>query len=87
MLRPIVGGVGTIWGPLVGAILLTPLSELTRDLVRDPPPFLWFIEGRSGVDVMLFGAIIIAVMLFMPDGLVGAGRQIRERVRLPRAAA
>ena len=87
LLRPIVGGVGTIWGPLVGAILLTPLSELTRDLVRDPPPFLWFIEGRSGVDVMLFGAIIIAVMLFMPDGLVGAGRQIRERVRLPRAAA
>ena len=28
LLRPIVGGVGTIWGPLVGALLLTPLSEI-----------------------------------------------------------
>ncbi|UCC51954.1 MAG: branched-chain amino acid ABC transporter permease, partial [Anaerolineaceae bacterium] len=58
LLRPIVGGVGTIWGPLVGAILLTPLSELTREIVRDPPAVLSFIEGRSGVDVMLFGAIL-----------------------------
>ena len=87
LLRPIVGGVGTIWGPLVGAILLTPLSELTRDIVRDPPPFLSFIEGRAGIDVMLFGAILIVVILFMPNGLIGAGRRLRERVQMRRAAA
>jgi branched-chain amino acid transport system permease protein len=87
LLRPIVGGVGTIWGPLVGAILLTPLSELTRDIVRDPPAFLSFIEGRAGVDVMLFGAILIVVILFMPNGLIGAGRRLRERARMRRAAA
>ncbi len=40
LLRPIVGGVGTIWGPLLGAILLTPLAEFTRAIVRTPPPFL-----------------------------------------------
>jgi branched-chain amino acid transport system permease protein len=87
LLRPIVGGIGTIWGPLVGAILLTPLSELTREIVRDPPAVLSFIEGRSGVDVMLFGAILIAVILFMPNGLVGAGQQLRDRMRMRRAAA
>jgi branched-chain amino acid transport system permease protein len=87
LLRPIVGGVGTIWGPLVGAILLTPLSELTREIVRDPPSFLSFIEGRAGVDVMLFGAILIAVILFMPNGLVGAGQQLLDRVHTRRAAA
>jgi branched-chain amino acid transport system permease protein len=87
LLRPIVGGVGTIWGPLVGAIFLTPLSELTRGIVRDPPPFLSFIEGRSGVDVMLFGAILIGVILFMPNGLIGAGQRLRERVSMRRAAA
>jgi len=87
LLRPIVGGVGTIWGPLVGAIFLTPLSELTRDIVRDPPPFLSFIEGRAGVDVMLFGAILIAVILFMPNGLIGAGQRLQEQVRMRRAAA
>ena len=81
LLRPIVGGVGTIWGPFVGALLLTPLAEFTRSVVRTPPGFLDFIEGRAGVDVMLFGAILIIVVLFMPDGLIGAGKRLLNRMR------
>ncbi len=81
LIRPIVGGVGTIWGPFVGALLLTPLAELTRSVVRTPPSLLSFIEGRAGVDVMLFGFILILVVLFMPEGLVGAGRRLRSRMR------
>ncbi len=81
LLRPIVGGVGTIWGPLVGALLLTPLSELTKELVRNPPAFLSVIQGRAGVDVMIFGALLIIVVLFIPDGLVGAGGRVWRRVR------
>lgn len=81
LLRPIVGGVGTIWGPFVGALLLTPLAEFTRSVVRTPPSFLDFIEGRAGVDVMLFGAILIIVVLFMPDGLMGAGKRLLTRLR------
>lgn len=81
LLRPIVGGVGTIWGPLVGAMLLTPLAEMTRAFVRTPPDFLSIIQGRAGVDVMLFGAILIIAVLFMPHGLVGAGRSVWERLR------
>ncbi len=81
LLRPIVGGVGTIWGPFVGALLLTPLAELTRSVVRTPPPFLDFIQGRAGVDVMIFGALLIIVVLFIPDGLVGAGRRLIARMR------
>ncbi len=80
LLRPIVGGVGTVWGPLVGALLLTPLAELTRAFVRTPPPFLEFLRGRSGVDVMIYGAILILVILFIPDGLVGAGRRLWTRL-------
>ena len=86
LLRPIVGGVGTIWGPLVGAVFLTPLSEFTRNLVRNPPAFLGFIQGRSGVDVMIFGLILILVLLFMPDGLVGAWRKLRDRMQTRRQA-
>ena len=81
LLRPIVGGVGTIWGPFVGALLLTPLAEFTRSVVRKPPAFLDFIEGRAGVDVMLFGAILVIVVLFMPDGLMGAGKRLLVRMR------
>ena len=81
LLRPIVGGTGTIWGPLVGALLLTPLAEFTRALVRNPPAFLNVIEGRAGVDVMLFGAILIVVVLFLPEGLVGAGKHLVAQMR------
>jgi branched-chain amino acid transport system permease protein len=81
LLRPIVGGVGTIWGPFVGALLLTPLAEFTRTIVRTPPTILDFIQGRSGVDVMLFGVILIIVVLFMPDGIIGAGKRLLMRVQ------
>jgi branched-chain amino acid transport system permease protein len=81
LLRPIVGGVGTIWGPLAGALLLTPLEELTRRFVRNPPGFLDFIQGSAGVDVMIFGVLIIVVVLFMPDGIVGGLQRGWNRMR------
>lgn len=79
LLRPIIGGTGTIWGPLVGALLLTPLAEFTRAFVRRPPDFLQAIQGRAGVDVMIFGILLIVVVLFMPQGLMGAARSLWRR--------
>lgn len=74
LLRPIIGGAGTVFGPLVGALVLTPLSEVTRTLLREPPGFLPFLaplRGRSGIDVMLFGVLLIVTIIFMPNGLAG----------------
>jgi branched-chain amino acid transport system permease protein len=68
LLRPIVGGPGTLWGPLLGSLVLTPVSELTRSLIR----------GRPGVDVMVYGAILVLVITFLPGGLVGAWRRVRR---------
>jgi branched-chain amino acid transport system permease protein len=65
LLRPIVGGPGTLTGPLLGSLVLTPLSELTR----------WAIRGRPGVDVMIYGAILVLVITFLPRGLVGVFRK------------
>jgi branched-chain amino acid transport system permease protein len=62
LLRPIVGGPGTLFGPLLGSLILTPLSEVTR----------WLIRGRPGIDVMTYGAILVVVVTFLPRGLVGA---------------
>jgi len=70
----IIGGVGTVFGPLVGAMILTPLSEFTRTIIREPPvflPFLLLLKGRAGVDLMLFGLLLILVIIFMPYGVVG----------------
>jgi branched-chain amino acid transport system permease protein len=81
LLRPLLGGAGTVLGPLVGGIVLTPLAEGTRTLVRTPPdmlPFLEPLKGRAGVDVMLFGAILMLVILFLPNGIVG---WLRGRIR------
>jgi branched-chain amino acid transport system permease protein len=60
-LPAVLGGVGTLWGPIIGAALLTPLSELSRS----------YLGGSgSGVDLMLYGGIIVVVALARPQGLV-----------------
>ena len=68
LLRPIVGGPGTLIGPVLGSLVLTPLSELTRRL----------IHGRPGVDVMVYGAVLVVVVTFLPGGLVGAWCRARR---------
>jgi branched-chain amino acid transport system permease protein len=79
LLRPIVGGVGTIWGPVVGAVILSLLGEFTRTLVREPPPFLSFIEGVNGLDQVLFGLILIVMIIRAPDGVIGWFRRKRHK--------
>lgn len=92
LLRPLLGGAGTVLGPLVGGIVLTPLAEATRTIIRTPPAFLPFLEplrGRAGLDVMLFGAILVLVILFLPYGIVGwfQGRARRRLATPPPQAA
>jgi branched-chain amino acid transport system permease protein len=81
LMRPIVGGTGTIWGPLAGSFLLTPLAEFSRRFVRNPPDFLNYIEGRAGVDRMLFGLLLIIFILYLPDGIVGSVPRLWQRLR------
>ena len=60
-LPAVLGGVGTLWGPILGAALLIPLKELSSSYLGG--------SGR-GVDLMLYGAMIIVVALARPQGLV-----------------
>jgi branched-chain amino acid transport system permease protein len=61
LLRPIIGGAGTVLGPLLGSLLLTPFSEIAKRLFR----------GYIGVHLMFFGALLVAVIIFLPQGLMG----------------
>ena len=61
LLAPVVGGVSTVLGPVIGAIALEGLGQLTR-LVAGPIP---------GIDQVLFGLMLVAAIAFMPGGLVG----------------
>jgi len=60
-IRPIIGGMGSLFGPLVGSLFLAPLGELIR----------LFIGGSySGLQLLIYGAIMIVVVIMMPDGLI-----------------
>jgi branched-chain amino acid transport system permease protein len=62
ILRPIVGGMGTVLGPLIGSLILTPLSEISR---------AYFAKGGlEGLHLILYGILTILVVLFMPRGII-----------------
>ncbi|WP_245480479.1 branched-chain amino acid ABC transporter ATP-binding protein/permease [Neorhizobium sp. NCHU2750] len=58
----LIGGLGTIIGPLVGAVFLVPLSELARG---------WLGASALGLHGFVYGAVLVLVVLFMPNGIVG----------------
>ena len=60
-LRPIVGGMGTVYGPIIGALVLGPLGEATRGI----------LGGYHGVHLMIYGAILVGVIVFLPKGIYG----------------
>ncbi len=61
LLAPIVGGLGTVFGPLFGALALHFLGEFAK-----------LVAGRiPGIDLALFGVLLILVVAFARDGLQG----------------
>jgi len=68
MAMVIVGGIGTVWGPVVGAALLTLLPAALTYL-----PFLPQTEIGT-VQQLLYGLAMVLLMIFKPNGLVGTGR-------------
>jgi len=61
VLIAIVGGMGTIFGPTLGAFLLIPVSELTRSLLGDK---------AMGLHVVMYGIILIVFCLVLPSGII-----------------
>jgi len=60
IIRPIVGGAGTLLGPILGSFILTPLGEVSR---------AWFGQGGyHGAHLIVYGALLIGVVLFLPQG-------------------
>jgi branched-chain amino acid transport system permease protein len=64
----VLGGVGSLWGPLLGAAVLVPLSEGTRVLLGG--------TGKA-LDLVIYGALIMLIAVFQPAGLIGLARRLR----------
>jgi len=76
VLITILGGLGTFWGPLLGAAVLIPLQEYTR---------AYLAHLGSGVDLIIFGLIIIFTMIRQPTGIMGLIRRFALRDEDPAA--
>jgi branched-chain amino acid transport system permease protein len=70
IMMTLLGGIGTITGPILGACIFTFTSELLR-----------FTIIYKGLHAIFFGFILIVMVLFMPEGMVG---WFRRRFRLAR---
>jgi branched-chain amino acid transport system permease protein len=63
-----VGGLGTASGPVFGALIIVPLSELLRGLLS---------QSTSGLHLVIYGIVVIIVILYFPSGISGAiGRAV-----------
>lgn len=91
VLIAIIGGIGTIWGPVVGALVLVPLSEALRSnliaqglintgLVSEDSGIGVFLkEHLAHAHVLIYGILVVIVILFMPDGVIGFVRKITAK--------
>ncbi|HEX4333371.1 MAG TPA: ABC transporter ATP-binding protein [Usitatibacter sp.] len=76
----VLGGMGNIWGVILGAILLSFVPEILRYTVE---PLQRFAFGRSLIDpevirMLLFGLAMVVMMLFRPAGLLPSAKRKRE---------
>jgi branched-chain amino acid transport system permease protein len=67
LLTAIIGGVGTVLGPLLGALVVKALGEAARLVTGDAP----------GLDLVIYGAVLVLVVWFAPRGLMGLVADVR----------
>ena len=71
MLATVIGGIGTEWGPFVGAIIVVILRfQLAR---------------FAGISLLIQGLILLVIMLAAPQGVVGLARDLRRPAKLARS--
>ena len=69
LVAAIVGGMGTLWGPVLGALALHLLADVTRNLFGQLP----------GINMVIYGVVLVLIMMFMPRGVAGLGVPLRWR--------
>jgi branched-chain amino acid transport system permease protein len=68
VLMGVIGGVGTVWGPVLGAAIYYPIRQL-----------LLSQSNLVAFNLLIYGLLLIAIILFEPGGLLGLARRIARR--------
>ncbi len=66
----VMGGVGTIFGPIIGATVLTLISEYSR---------VFFGGTGTGADLLIYGTLVIIVVIYLPNGIISLYYKYKER--------
>ena len=70
VLISMLGGAGTIMGPVIGAAILIPIAELTR---------IWLGHKGTGVDMLIYGFLITLISVYQPQGIWGLFANIGKK--------
>ncbi len=68
LLVAIIGGMGTVFGPVVGAFAVAAINETTTRLIGDAP----------ALSLALYGVLLVVIVAFLPNGLIGGLARLRE---------
>jgi branched-chain amino acid transport system permease protein len=68
LVAAIVGGMGTVWGPVLGALVLHGLSDITRNLFGQLP----------GINMVIYGVVLVLIVMFLPRGIAGLAATARS---------
>jgi branched-chain amino acid transport system permease protein len=71
IIRPIIGGAGTLLGPILGSFILTPLGEVSRQYFGQ--------SGLHGAHLIVYGVLLVSVVLFLPQGAYPYLRRLFKR--------
>ena len=63
------GGMGNVWGVILGTIVLIPMTEILRNILPQE-----FVQARY----LIFGALLVIMMRFRPNGLLPFSREIKK---------
>jgi branched-chain amino acid transport system permease protein len=74
LLVSMIGGAGTVYGPLIGAVLLAGISDATRALT-----------DVQGLSLVLYGGLLVVIIAFLPNGLIDLFQRWGRRRRHPGA--
>ena len=76
VLVTVLGGIGNIYGPIIGAAILIPLTEGTRIILGG--------TGR-GIDLMILGLLVVLVACFQPKGIIGLVEKLKNNIMKKKA--
>lgn len=68
LVAAIVGGIGTLWGPVLGALVLHVLADVTRNMFGQLP----------GINMVIYGVVLVLIVMFLPRGIAGLGATARS---------